>query len=204
MTTRVYSSSRDRILHAAEDIILKDGASHLTLDAVAKAAGLSKGGLMYHFPTKESLIEGLMKRVHIFWMNALQQSLDTTRPGPARMARSMVRCCLSNEKDATRHRHERVFFALAAAKMYQPELFRPIQDSYRAILKEFHNDPQTLGRSLMVMAALDGLWWSDAFETYQLNSAQRDLIRTEMEALLLGCPETAPKKPSTRRKTLKK
>ena len=49
-------SARERILEAAERVITEVGAAHLTLDAVAQAAGVSKGGLLYHFPSKESLL----------------------------------------------------------------------------------------------------------------------------------------------------
>lgn len=48
--------ARDRILEAAHRVVSDLGAGHLTLEAVALAAGVSKGGLLYHFPTKEALI----------------------------------------------------------------------------------------------------------------------------------------------------
>lgn len=32
----------------------------LTLDAVSKRSGISKGGLIHHFPTKEALVEGVV------------------------------------------------------------------------------------------------------------------------------------------------
>jgi hypothetical protein len=44
--------SKDRILDAAERVVLRDGVTHLTLDAVAAETGISKGGLLYHFPSK--------------------------------------------------------------------------------------------------------------------------------------------------------
>ena len=56
------ATSRDRILDAAERLVVQTGASHLTLDGVAQSAGVSKGGLLYHFPTKEALLEGMIER----------------------------------------------------------------------------------------------------------------------------------------------
>ena len=41
---------------------LTSGAVHLTLDAVAERAGVSKGGLLYHFPSKESLLQAMVDR----------------------------------------------------------------------------------------------------------------------------------------------
>ena len=48
--------TKTRILSAAEAIVLERGVPALTLDAVAESAGLSKGGLIYHFESKEALI----------------------------------------------------------------------------------------------------------------------------------------------------
>lgn len=64
-------SARDRILDAAEDLICTRGIAGFTLDSVAHAAGLSKGGLLYHFRSKDSLISGLQRRMAL----RLEQSL---------------------------------------------------------------------------------------------------------------------------------
>ncbi len=56
------SNSRDGILSVAEAILVERGGSALTIDAVAKAAGLSKGGVLYHFPSKACLVEALIER----------------------------------------------------------------------------------------------------------------------------------------------
>jgi len=42
-------SARNRIMDAAEDLICTRGIAGFTLDAVAPAAEVSKGGLLYHF-----------------------------------------------------------------------------------------------------------------------------------------------------------
>ena len=51
----------DTIIDAAEVVVAEVGAAHMTLDAVAGKAGISKGGLLYHFPTKEALLEAMIK-----------------------------------------------------------------------------------------------------------------------------------------------
>ena len=55
--------TRDRILDAVQEILVRDGHSAVTLDAVAAAAGVSKGGLLYHFGSKSALITGLAVRL---------------------------------------------------------------------------------------------------------------------------------------------
>ena len=56
-------SARNRILDAAEARILSGGPGGLVLDTIAADAGVSKGGLLYHFPSKEALVAGLCERM---------------------------------------------------------------------------------------------------------------------------------------------
>lgn len=55
-------SQRDRILDAYTDLVVTSGPETVTLDAVATAAGVSKGGLLYHFGSREALLDGLLER----------------------------------------------------------------------------------------------------------------------------------------------
>ncbi|PZG54103.1 TetR family transcriptional regulator [Spongiactinospora gelatinilytica] len=54
---------RDELLDAAERLLADRGAPALTLATCAQAAGVSKGGLLYHFNSKEALIRALVERL---------------------------------------------------------------------------------------------------------------------------------------------
>ena len=54
------TGTRERILDALRHVLASGGASAVTLESVAAQAGLSKGGLLYHFKTKQSLYDGLL------------------------------------------------------------------------------------------------------------------------------------------------
>jgi AcrR family transcriptional regulator len=56
-------SARDRIVDALRDQIAQGGVASATLDAVAARAGMSKGGLLYHFPSKSALFDALTERL---------------------------------------------------------------------------------------------------------------------------------------------
>ena len=53
---------RDDLVDAFCDLVLDEGDRAATLAAVAAQAGVSKGGLLYHFPSKQALVEGLCER----------------------------------------------------------------------------------------------------------------------------------------------
>jgi Bacterial regulatory proteins, tetR family. len=54
--------SRDAAINAALAIIARDGPGRLTLDAIARESGISKGGLMHHFRTKVEVLRALVDR----------------------------------------------------------------------------------------------------------------------------------------------
>ena len=75
-------SSRDGMLAAAEAVVVESGATRLTLDAVAKKAGVSKGGVLYHFPTKDALLEAMIERLVTTNESAHHAAVDSLPVGP--------------------------------------------------------------------------------------------------------------------------
>lgn len=63
--------TRDELLMQAEAIVRVDGAKALTIDALAKAAGISKGGVQYLFASKDELVSALIER----WTGQFDQLL---------------------------------------------------------------------------------------------------------------------------------
>jgi len=53
--------TRERILHAAREVIDTKGPVHATTREIARAAGLSEGALYKHFESKEELLLSLLK-----------------------------------------------------------------------------------------------------------------------------------------------
>jgi AcrR family transcriptional regulator len=55
--------AREAVLDAFESLLIEEGERAATLDAVARLAGVSKGGLLYHFPNKEAMVAVLLERL---------------------------------------------------------------------------------------------------------------------------------------------
>jgi AcrR family transcriptional regulator len=55
--------AREKVLDAFEALLIADGERAATMDAAARAAGVSKGGLLYHFASKHALEAGLVERL---------------------------------------------------------------------------------------------------------------------------------------------
>lgn len=74
-------TARENVLDAFESILIDKGERFATMDATATAAGVSKGGLLYHFASKQALEAGLLERLD----RLVQKDLDdiaTAAEGP--------------------------------------------------------------------------------------------------------------------------
>ena len=57
------TDTKEKLLDAFETLLDESGISGATLDAVAAKAGVSKGGLLYHFGSKAELVKGSLERL---------------------------------------------------------------------------------------------------------------------------------------------
>ncbi|MDL4771766.1 MULTISPECIES: TetR/AcrR family transcriptional regulator [Thermomonosporaceae] len=143
---------KNALLDAAESLLFEHGTQALTLAAVADRAGVSKGGLLYHFSTKEALVKAMVARV-IEEFDDLIASFDDGSPGS--YTRAYVEATfeiLSGEARAYRR-----WSAITAAAT-DPELAEPLNEAMRC----WHGrdpgedpDPVTAG---VVRLAAEGLW----------------------------------------------
>ncbi|MFD1538616.1 TetR/AcrR family transcriptional regulator [Nonomuraea guangzhouensis] len=147
-------SSKDRLLDAAADVLLSDGAESLTLEAVAKRAGVSKGGLFYHFPTKQALTAAMIERLTKAFDDALDQAGD--RPGD--FLRAYVRATLP-ERHTTAAPADRVTVALLAGVLVDPAGLAPLRERFAAWQARLADDGIDPAAATAIRLAVDG-WWA--------------------------------------------
>lgn len=80
---RKRDRSRDDILAAARAVLLRDGMAAVTLEAVAREAGMSKTGLYYYFSSKEALIFDLVFSALQLHAQRVEAAVAATDTGPA-------------------------------------------------------------------------------------------------------------------------
>jgi AcrR family transcriptional regulator len=90
-TTTQTQATIDRLLDAAIQVIAEGGAQRLTLDAVAKKAGVSKGGLLHHFPSKNALIAALLERLYARFEALTVAYYEAEAEQPGRWLRAYIR-----------------------------------------------------------------------------------------------------------------
>ncbi len=83
-------SNREKLLHAAVQVAVRDGIMAMTLDAVAQEAGVSKGGLLYHFRSKDELIAAMLLHFKEEVQGQLERRIADDPKPRGRFIRAMV------------------------------------------------------------------------------------------------------------------
>ena len=78
----------ERILDAAAALFARHGFEQTSLKSLADAVGLSKAGLLHHFPSKETLFDAARGLVGELGLRILDQ-VAPLPPGPARDKRAL-------------------------------------------------------------------------------------------------------------------
>lgn len=171
---------RDALLDAAETLLCEQGTQALTLSAVAERAGVSKGGLLYHFPNKEALIKGLVERL-IEEFDALTASCETG--GPGSYTRAFVEATLDVVMDRDQSRLLRRWAAVSAAATV-PELLAQV----RGAMRRWHDrdpgdDPDPVAAQVARLAS-EGLWEVAMHDPGIFDEAQLTALRDRLLGLL--------------------
>lgn len=145
-------STRDKILDAAMSIVREQGVAKLTLDAAAKCAGVSKGGVLYHFKTKDDLIRGMVELFVDRHESLMQFYYDAEPEGPYRWARAAVKA----DHDPRAVSNDKLASALLASIAVNRELVAPIQAGYDQWIARIHSDSPNPQLAILVCMALDG------------------------------------------------
>ncbi|MCR6632496.1 MAG: TetR/AcrR family transcriptional regulator [Magnetospirillum sp.] len=173
-------STRDKIIDAAMSIVREQGVAKLTLDEAAKCANLSKGGVLYHFKTKDDLIRGMVERL-IVQADALQQSYYDREPeGPYRWARAAVRTGFDPNGPAS----DKLASALLASIAVNPALVAPLQAQYDTWTARIESDSPNPMLAGMICMAMDGHCFENILGLDLCDNAQREQMKTFMLDLL--------------------
>lgn len=173
-------SKRDDILEAAKRVVQREGVTTLTYESVATEAGLTKGGLLYHFPSREALLLALHEYVAAQWEECLEAEaggaageLDTEQRFAAfvRLSQNPDRAELllmleAGEDEAANAAWEQVYARWAPGTPDADESGGPDDDELRAFVARL---------------AADGLWFCEALAPHPLNEAVR---RRVVEAII--------------------
>ena len=170
--------TRARIRVAAAKVIERDGAGHLTLEKVAAEADLSKGGLLYHYPSKDALLQGLLDHLLENRVGLIEGSGSAASVSDATLLNSLIDADFDLPKD------ERIMAqGLIAASAENPELIAPAQHHVEAVFTQLGKAKTTATSARTIFLASQGLQFLELLGLLSLSAAERNEIRRHLKTL---------------------
>lgn len=138
-----------RILAAARAIAVRDGAAHVSIDAIAREAGLSKGGVLHNFPTKRALMEAMLEEM-LEEHRLLHATLPESEPcSTLRQHLLTLRSLSSSDSDLS--------MAILAVAAVEPELLEPLRNDLETDLVRIETETKDPRMARILFFALEGI-----------------------------------------------
>lgn len=170
--------AKSLILKAAREIVETRGAGALTFDELSKVSGVTRGGITYHFPTKDALLQALLDHDMQQW-RAGEQALAPKEVACPRQCELIGFLRTHTSEDDSRRRF---VTGMLSAAVHQPELLDPCR---REVLQRYAGrdwDEAELRAHVLRLAAV-GLFWDEVFGFQPLTPEARARFVALLERL---------------------
>ncbi|MBA2490800.1 MAG: TetR/AcrR family transcriptional regulator [Gammaproteobacteria bacterium] len=193
MVRKNSNEMRDGLLDAAETVVTRQGIANLALDAVAAEAGVSKGGLLHHFPSKDHLVQAMVQRTADYLRAAYDEACESAAEGPGRMTRGLLNSSLA-DCDCWSEQCRRSSSAVFAALAQNSDLIEPMREVYSELHRRVADDGLPPGVGETVAATIDGLWLYWVLGLVPVNQEMIIRVRKALEDMVARSQPAAPVK----------
>lgn len=168
-------SSRDAILDAAERTVFRLGFASATVEAVAAEAGVSKGGIFYHFPSKNAIFLELIDR-HVARHETMRLQLLADLPeSPSKKVKAalvaLIRMPALEENSG----------ANLMALLEVPELRDKVFGLKRKLYEEIIGSSPHPEKAALAVLASEGLWVANLLGQGLFTKQLRDKVVEELQ-----------------------
>ena len=176
------ADTRDKLLDAAARLLLRD-PSKLTLDAVAAEAGVSKGGLLYHFRSKDQLLDAVVDRWEATFQQEIEAAADPTPGGWTRAYADVT------AKDGLDPHAREIDSGIVAALVLNPERLDAVRARYAGWQARLADDGIDEVDATIVRMAAEGLWFCELLGLGPPRGALREQMLERLRALTRVRPD---------------
>ncbi len=176
------------VLDAAERVVARDGAANLSLDRVAKEAGISKASVLYDFKTKQAVLEAVVERafardndMHRQIEEGLGTSENRSITGRILGARAPVSEPFRNAA-----------LNLSAALVLEKSLRTKMQDNQARVIEDVQSTASSPRGAQLAYLALEGLKLLENLDFYHFDDVERARILRELQWLASVEPQESP------------
>ena len=173
--TKDSSETKQKLLKAATQVVREKGASSLTLDAVAKQAGVSKGGLLYHYPNKTALLAAMITYLNDSFERAIAEQIVN---GMTSWLAAYVAMSFDPQQSQTAESA-----GMLAAVANDMNLLEPLRQRYKILQQQLEASSSDPDFATIVRLAADGLWFAELFGISGLTEERRSQVLARLITL---------------------
>lgn len=179
------AATRERILDTAERRLVKYGPNGIVLEAVAADAQVSKGGLLYHFASKEALVDGLIQRMLDHFDELQETAASADRATAGRWTRAYLFSTVTDTGDPADNSAQLMAGILAAIDN-DPVRLRVIRKRFAALHRRLEDDGIDPVQATIVRLAADGLWLSTLLGLPRIDKNVQARVLAELKRMIRG------------------
>ncbi|RYM73889.1 TetR/AcrR family transcriptional regulator [Serratia liquefaciens] len=176
---RQRSIDRDKVLDVAEEIVATQGAAGLTIDSVARAMGISKGGVQYCFGSKDAMIDAMFDR----WGKAYERVFDEIA-GENPTATTSVQAHLQATRSSDQASSAKAA-GLMATLIQTPEHLDSTREWYRSRIAGLDLTTEEGKRARLAFLATEGAFMLRYFGLMEIDPAEWDAMFADMQTFIL-------------------
>lgn len=162
--------NRKLILEAAIELANTLELSQISFDAISKKCGLSKGGIIHHFPTKESIFDTLFKENFEEYQNWVQEELQSEKL--ANPAIALLRVTLRKCNDESYRKLMKVIYKCLVNNDQYCQLWNKWFSDF--IIKDLDEDSEI--KTLLGSLVAIGIWNMNTLGLYKIESQKMNQI----------------------------
>ena len=173
---------QEKIIAAAKRI-LRDGGyfTNFSLAKVAKEAGVSKGGLLHHFPTKEALLRGVAQdTISRFESGLAEKRAEQAEPNqPGSFTRAYVEFVLGEGQEPLPD-----VSPVLLAFLRSNENNASIQTRFAYWQEQTEQDGLDVATATLIRLAIDGLIYTEVIDDTPISHELRQQMRQRLLQLI--------------------
>lgn len=177
-------SKRTQLLEAALRVVEEGGVTAATFESVAEAAGVTKGGMLYHFPSRDALLQALHEHLAEQWEADMVEQAGATPEGLTEAERLDAYTRVASQS-GTRAEGLLLLETATEAERHAP---------WNAVVERWTPPVPAEGElttvelnTMVARVAADGLWLYDSLNAAPLSPDHRQQL-TDHLARLTGLP----------------
>ncbi len=176
--------ARRTVIAAAEAIVKEIGAANLTYDELVRRSGITRGGITYHFPTKDALLQALVEHDLERWNECLAGKL---KGGKTAKAELLAYIASGSEPDEDT---SRLCAGLLSAATTAKDLNAPWRDYFARHQRVVQRCTDPALAAILSLAG-EGLFGMETLGLSSLPASRREQVVQRMLEMAEAMPDTS-------------